>query len=88
MSVKYTNESFIAKANEIHHNKYDYSKTNYINSKEPIIVICPIHGETIQTPRQHLTGTGCPKCGQTIKGKKRRLTQTEWLERNAPKCQQ
>ena len=31
MARKYTNEEFIAKANNTHKGKYDYSKTNYVN---------------------------------------------------------
>ena len=56
-------EEFIRKAIEIHGNKYDYSKSEYINSKTDICIICPEHGEFWQTPNKHLNGQGCPKCG-------------------------
>ena len=46
-----SNESFIAKAKEIHGNKYDYTKVNYINSHTPVTITCPIHGEFQQQPR-------------------------------------
>lgn len=57
-------EHFIRKANEIHNNKYDYSKSVYVDAKTPITIICPIHGEILQKSRSHLTGCGCQKCGR------------------------
>ena len=61
--VKLTNEEFIAKAREVHGDKYDYSKVEYVNTKTPITIICPIHGEFKQTPGDHLKGHGCLRCG-------------------------
>ena len=53
---------FLKKANEIHHNKYKYDSTNYINTSTPIIITCPKHGYFVQKPCWHLKGDGCPKC--------------------------
>lgn len=53
---------FIEKANKVHGKFYDYSKVNYINSKTPIIIICPKHGDFYQTPDKHIQGAECPKC--------------------------
>lgn len=55
---------FIPKASILHNNKYDYSKTTYINKYTNITIICPIHGDFSQTPGSHLQGSGCPKCGR------------------------
>jgi len=41
---------WIKKAKEIHGDKYDYSKTDYINCIVKIIIICQEHGEFFQTP--------------------------------------
>jgi hypothetical protein len=57
------NDSFIDKSNSVHGYKYDYSKTNYENSKSKIKIICPEHGEFEQKPNDHISGKGCPKCG-------------------------
>lgn len=58
-----TTEEFIKKAREIHGNKYDYSKVNYIQNKEKVCIICPEHGEFWQTPNKHLyCQRGCPTC--------------------------
>ena len=54
---------FISKANAKHEGKYDYSKVDYKGSFNKICIICSEHGEFWQTPHNHLTGRGCPKCG-------------------------
>lgn len=60
---------FITRALEVHGDKYDYSKVNYVNNKKKISIIChntdefgKEHGEFLQTPHDHLSGCGCPKC--------------------------
>lgn len=58
-------EDFIKKSNIIHHNKYDYSKTEYQGWNKPITIICKKHGEFTQTAGVHLSGCGCPKCKQS-----------------------
>lgn len=55
-------KEFIKKSNEIHTNKYDYSKTEFKNHKEKVCIICPKHGEYWQLPWHHIKGAGCPKC--------------------------
>lgn len=57
-----TLEEFIAKANDIHNNFYNYSTSAYKNSKTKIEIICPKHGSFFQTPNDHLSGKGCPLC--------------------------
>lgn len=61
--TKFTKDDFIKKANEVHNNRYDYSKVNYRGIKEKIIIICPDHGEFEQNPSNHIhLGNGCPYC--------------------------
>ena len=55
-------ELFVAKANLVHNNKYDYSKAVYVNTNTPVTIICPVHGEFTQTPSDHLSGRGCENC--------------------------
>ena len=75
-SYKKQEKDFINEAREIHGDKYDYSKVEYINSKTKVCIICPKHGEFWQLPYSHLKGNGCPNC---VKNKK--LTQYEFLEK-------
>jgi very-short-patch-repair endonuclease len=61
-NVKLDLLEFIEKANKIHDNKYDYSKVNYNNNRNQIIIICKKHGEFTQLPFVHLLKHGCPSC--------------------------
>ena len=61
-SKRLTNEEFIEKANKVHNNKYNYSKSEYVNTSTKLCIICPDHGEFWQVPNNHLLGAGCPKC--------------------------
>lgn len=63
-----TLEQYINKANEVHSNKYDYSKVNYVNNQQKVIIICPEHGEFEQRAGAHLCGQGCPKCKKSSIG--------------------
>ena len=57
---------FISKAKEIHGDKYDYSKVEYVNTDTKVCIICPIHGEFWQTPHNHIgQRQGCPKCSKS-----------------------
>lgn len=53
---------FIEKANKKYNNKYDYSKTKYIDEKTKVIVTCPFHGDFLVSPNNHLNGTECHFC--------------------------
>lgn len=64
---RYNTDTFVKLANEVHHNKYDYSKTIYERSTKKVTIICPEHGEFRQTPSHHLSGRGCHKCGGCFK---------------------
>ena len=56
-------DDFITEANEIHNNRYDYTKSIYNGTHKKIGIICEIHGSFQQTPKAHLIGQGCPECG-------------------------
>ncbi len=62
--AKLTTEEFIKKAREVHGDKYDYSKVEYVNSTTKVCIICPKHGEFWQRPDLHLQKKGCTKCGR------------------------
>lgn len=40
MSQKLTTEEFIKKAREVHGDKYDYSKVEYVNNSTPVVIVC------------------------------------------------
>ena len=65
---QYTTEEWISKAIEVHGQKFDYSKVDYINSKTKIKIKCIIcKMEFEQAPSEHLQGKGCIYCsGQAL----------------------
>ena len=81
MCKKITKEEFIEKTRQVHGNKYDYSKVNYINNRTKVRITCPEHGEFWQTPHSHLSGCGCPECGKKIKSEKKKLTTEEFIKK-------
>ena len=62
-------EKFISRAKAIHGDKYDYSKSVYVNSQTKVCIICPIHGEFWQTANDHMYNHGCARCSDS-KGEK------------------
>lgn len=59
-----TTEQFIEEAINVHGDKYDYSKVDYVNAEKKVAIICKEHGEFLQTPHSHLKGFGCRSCGK------------------------
>lgn len=61
---------FIERAIEIHKYKYDYSKSIYIRTGEPLIIFCKTcNVDFNQMPCVHLRGGGCEKCANNAKTK-------------------
>lgn len=73
-------DEFIEKAINIHGNKYDYSKVDYIKSSEKVIIICKEHNEFLQTPNKHLQG-GCKLCGIKKQTNKRSSNKEEFIKK-------
>lgn len=73
----YSHEKWIKMMQEIHGDKYDYSETNYIDSRSDVTIFCNGCSEYFtQNSGSHRRGHGCPTCGGTKK-----LTHEEWVER-------
>lgn len=77
-------EKFIEKANEIHDNKYDYSKVEYINLETPVCITCLEHGDFWQRPSVHLCGCGCKKCSKKIGYSKAEKEIVNYIKRFLP----
>ena len=60
-------EDFVKRAKELWGDLYDYSKVEYRNNHDKIVVICKEHGEFLVAPSNHLAHKGCPVC-KTSKG--------------------
>ena len=92
MGKKLTTEKFIEKARQVHNDKYDYSQTVYVNTRNKVTIICPEHGAFEQRADSHLLGNGCPECSkvwsdehkqnlQKSSRKSRGMTTEEWVEK-------
>jgi len=81
MRKRMTTKDFIAKAEKIHGNNYDYSLVDYIHYKYPVNIICPEHGVFGQSPNIHLMGSGCPKCGRKSSITSHRLSTPEFIKK-------
>lgn len=66
---KLTDDDFIVRSQAIHGDKYNYSLTDYQGNKKKVKIVCPEHGEFMQSPSHHLMGCGCPSCNES-KGEK------------------
>jgi hypothetical protein len=71
----------IGRFNQIHNYKYDYSKSNYIKNNKNIVITCPIHGEFEQRPDNHLSGSGCRKCGLENMSNIKKYSKTDFIEK-------
>jgi hypothetical protein len=74
-----TQQEFEYKANMLHHFKYDYSKSIYINNHTNICIICPIHGEFWQLPATHLRGSNCPLCAYDFRSINQTSTKEQFI---------
>jgi Zn finger protein HypA/HybF involved in hydrogenase expression len=55
-------ETFVLDARRIHGQRYTYPAQKYSNTHTKIKIICSIHGEFLQRPKNHLQGQHCPRC--------------------------
>lgn len=81
MGKKINTSDVIERCKKVHGDEYDYSLTEYINSKTPLAIKCRKHGVFYQLLCNHLKGCGCPSCGGN-----KRMTTEEYIERMKEKC--
>ena len=80
-------DEFIEKAKKLHGDRYDYSRVTYVNGSTEVRIVCPIHGEFLQTPNSHLQGHGCPNCQNSIlENNISNLLKIEHIEYEEKKC--
>lgn len=82
MSKKITTKDFIKRSIKAHGLVYDYSNSEYIDSKTYVVIICLEHGAFNQYPYDHMSGKGCKKCSYKKKGLKKRLTKIDFIEKS------
>lgn len=77
---KLTTKEWVKQCKAIHGDAFDYSNSNYINSKTLIIISCPIHGEIKVNPNRHKTGSGCKRCSSKKKSKFKSLSKKVFIK--------
>ena len=75
-----TKEEWISRAKQKHGNKYDYSKVDYQGAHKHVEIICPIHNVFSQVASRHVSGSGCPKCGDERAAAKKRKSTADWVK--------
>ena len=75
---RYTTEEFLNSIDKDIRSKYDFSKFIYKKTHDKSVVICPKHGEFLQSPHNIRKGIGCPKCKES----KLEMEVMNFLEKN------
>ncbi len=79
---KYNQKDFILKASNIHGDKNDYSLVKYIDTYVKVEITCKIHNESYwQAPREHVKGSGCPKCARELINEKLSLSKEQFINK-------
>lgn len=65
--LKFTTEHFIKESRIKHGDKYDYSRSVYVNGASNVIIGCPEHSFFEQRADSHMKGAGCFKCGIIVR---------------------
>ena len=77
-----TKEELIAKAIEVHGDRYDYSQVDYVNPRTKVSIICRNHGVFLQDLYAHaISGHGCPTCGVETRTRKTTSNTEEFVTR-------
>ena len=79
--VKSNIGEFVTRANIVHKHRYNYSLSFYKNHREPVIIYCFMHGFFKQAPQKHLNGSGCTKCSLIAQGRRRALSNDEFIKK-------
>lgn len=72
---------FIKACSEVHHHKYSYANTTYVNAHTPVTITCPLHGDFSMVAYTHRQGGNCPKCARAIITKHNTMSQEEFVRR-------
>ena len=78
---KPSTEEWVARAREVHGDRYDYSKVIYKTNRDKVTIRCVIHGFFEQDADAHTRGKGCNSCGHTVASYKMRSTLEEFLHK-------
>lgn len=73
--------NFLKNAKKIHNNYYSYNDVVYETARINVNITCPLHGNFLQLPYNHLLGKGCPKCKiENISRKNTKLLHDDFIK--------
>lgn len=78
-------KDFKNELSKVHNFKYDYSKFIYTNNITPSVIICPEHGEFLQTFASHKRGSECPSCAEHKRRNNSKVSFDKFLKRSIEK---
>ncbi len=80
---KKASDEFISKSIVKHGDKYDYSKSVYVNNRTKVIIGCRVHGDFEQTPDAHCgeQAQGCYECSLSSRVEGRLIKEDEFITR-------
>lgn len=78
---QYTTEKFVESAIAVHGDKYDYSITNYTTANDKVKITCTEHGIFEQRANAHISGQGCPQCGDEQIAKQKSSNKEEFVQK-------
>lgn len=58
---------FVTRASAVHGHTYNYDQFIYRGAAKKGEIVCQRHGSFLQSPSNHLRGTGCPQCAREAK---------------------
>lgn len=70
---------FIERATTVHGGEYTYPNAVYVNAHTPLAVECPLHGEFVVSPTNHVAGKKCPKCANISTGLRQLKTVEDFI---------
>lgn len=59
---------------------FDYSRVHYIDARTPVEIVCPEHGSFWQSPTNHVSGKGCPKCRNKATSQRSKKTKSQFVD--------
>lgn len=80
-NIKKNSSDQFKKFTEVHGDRYDLSKTEYVDSSTKIIATCRIHGDFTKNVTDFLNGGGCQICGNSTKSQHKVLTTEQFKEK-------
>lgn len=79
--IRQFSREFKQKAMKVHGDKYQYDNIVYKRTNMKVSITCPSHGNFLQRPNDHLTGYGCPSCGQERTSSSQFLTTEDFIKK-------